>query len=241
GARFIVSPGFDPAVVDYCIAQKIPVFPGTTNPSEISAGVARGLTCLKFFPAEQSGGVAMLNALAGPFPGVTFMPTGGVSEANLGSYVRLKNVLACGGTWMVKPELIAAGDWAGITTLTRGAVLALHGFALAHLGLNAPNDRAAQETVNLISLFGFPAMPPYTESIFNGTAFETMKGNGRGTNGHVGIKTWDVERALAYCERHGFKAVTDSASWTGTPEKSPLRLIYLDREINGFAFHLVRA
>jgi 2-dehydro-3-deoxyphosphogluconate aldolase/(4S)-4-hydroxy-2-oxoglutarate aldolase len=107
--------------------------------------------------------------------------------------------------------------------------------------LNAPNDKAAQETVDLISLFGFPAMPPGNSSIFNGTSFETMKGKGRGTNGHVGIKTWDIERALAYVERFGFKPVMSSAAWTGEAEKSPLKIVYLDKEINGFAFHLTRA
>jgi 2-dehydro-3-deoxyphosphogluconate aldolase/(4S)-4-hydroxy-2-oxoglutarate aldolase len=240
GAKFIVCPGFDPALVDFCIAQKIPVFPGVSSPSEIMAGLAKGLTTLKFFPAEQSGGVGMLNAFAGPFPNVLFMPTGGVNEANIGSYVKLKNVLACGGSWMVRDDFIAGGNWAGITALCKTAVLALHGFTFAHVGINAADETDAAKTAALLELFGYPAIPG-NSSIFNGTAFEVMKKPGRGAKGHIGIKTWNVDRAAAYFARYGFNPVMETASWLGEPEKSPLKVVYLDKEINGFAFHLVRA
>ncbi len=121
GASFVVSPGFNPAVVDYCLERNMPVFPGVTSPTEVEMGLSRGLKVLKFFPAEASGGVAMLKALGAVYD-VRFMPTGGVSEKNVLSYLALKNVIACGGSWMVKPELIDQGKFEEIAKLTRTAV-----------------------------------------------------------------------------------------------------------------------
>ncbi|WP_422480098.1 bifunctional 4-hydroxy-2-oxoglutarate aldolase/2-dehydro-3-deoxy-phosphogluconate aldolase [Pleomorphochaeta sp. DL1XJH-081] len=121
GASFVVSPGFNPTVVDYCIEKGMPVFPGVTSPTEVEMGLARGLKVLKFFPAEASGGVAMLKALGAVYE-VRFMPTGGVSDKNVLSYLALKNVIACGGSWMVSPELIESGKFDEITEITRKAV-----------------------------------------------------------------------------------------------------------------------
>ncbi|MDR3312281.1 MAG: bifunctional 4-hydroxy-2-oxoglutarate aldolase/2-dehydro-3-deoxy-phosphogluconate aldolase [Spirochaetaceae bacterium] len=246
GAHFVVCPGFDPKVVDWCIDHQVPVFPGTSNPSEVSAGLARGLTTLKFFPAEQSGGVSMLNALAGPFPQVQFMPTGGISEANLGSYVRLKNVAACGGSWMVKPELVAAHDWEGITGLCRKAVAALHGFTFNHLGLNHADAAAGQRTTGLLSLLGFPVTKDGASSFFCGNGggdfFEVMKKPFLGTHGHVSLKTWNIDRALSYLAKQGFTPrLDDSAKWAGEPGNSPLLVVYLEPEVGGFAIHLNQA
>lgn len=122
GAKFIVSPGFDPEVVDYCISKGIVVVPGCITPSEVAQGVKRGLEVLKFFPAEQAGGVAMIKAMAAPYTGVKFMPTGGISAKNLADYLSFKKIVAVGGSWMVKADLIDAGDFAKITELTREAV-----------------------------------------------------------------------------------------------------------------------
>ena len=110
GAKFIVSPGFDPEIVDYCLKKEIPVFPGCITPSEIAQAVKRGLRTVKFFPAAQSGGVGMINALAAPYVGLKFMPTGGVNPKNLSEYLSCKSVIACGGSWMVKGELVRAGE-----------------------------------------------------------------------------------------------------------------------------------
>ena len=122
GAKFIVSPGFDPEVVDYCITKNIPVVPGCITPSEVSQGVKRGLEVLKFFPAGQAGGVAMIKAMAAPFTGVKFMPTGGINASNLSEYLAFNKVVACGGSWMVKADLINEGDFDQITKLTAEAV-----------------------------------------------------------------------------------------------------------------------
>ena len=122
GAKFIVSPGFDPEIVDYCIEKKIPVLPGCITPSEVAQGVKRGLKVLKFFPAEQAGGVAMIKAMAAPYTMVKFMPTGGISAKNLKDYLSFGKILCCGGSWMVKGDLIAAGEFEKIKQLTQEAV-----------------------------------------------------------------------------------------------------------------------
>lgn len=122
GAKFIVSPGFDPEIVDYCLKKEIPVFPGCITPSEIAQAVKRGLKVVKFFPAEQFGGVATIKALAAPYVGLKFMPTGGVSAKNLKDYLSCKSIIACGGSWMVKGDMIKAGEFDKIKSLTEEAV-----------------------------------------------------------------------------------------------------------------------
>ena len=121
GAKFIVSPGFDPEVVDYCLEKNIPVFPGCVTPSEIAQAVKRGLRVVKFFPAEQFGGVSTIKALAAPYAGIKFMPTGGINAGNLENYLNHKAIIACGGSWMVKGELVKDGKFDEIRRLTREA------------------------------------------------------------------------------------------------------------------------
>ena len=122
GAKFIVSPGFDPEIVDYCLEKEIPVFPGCITPSEVAQAVKRGLKVVKFFPAEQFGGVATIKAMAAPYVGLKFMPTGGVSAKNLESYLSCDKIIACGGSWMVKGDLVKAGKFDEIKNLTEEAV-----------------------------------------------------------------------------------------------------------------------
>jgi len=122
GAKFMVAPGFNPETVKHCQAKGVPMLPGVCTPSEIEMGLSLGVEILKFFPAEAAGGVNMLKALSAPYGKVKFVPTGGLTASNLPNYLAIKSVLACGGSWMVKDELIAAGDFAKITELTREAV-----------------------------------------------------------------------------------------------------------------------
>ncbi len=121
GAKFIVSPGFDPEIVDYCIERKLPVFPGCITPSEVAQAVKRGLKVVKFFPAEQFGGVSTIKALAAPYTMVRFMPTGGISAKNLKEYLSCDQILCCGGSWMVKGDLIKAGQFDRICEMTKEA------------------------------------------------------------------------------------------------------------------------
>lgn len=122
GAKFIVSPGFDPEIVDYCLENNIPVLPGCITPSEVAQAVKRGLKVVKFFPAEQAGGIAMIKAMAAPYTMVKFMPTGGINAKNLADYLSCDKILCCGGSWMVKGDMIKAGEFDKITAMTNEAV-----------------------------------------------------------------------------------------------------------------------
>ncbi len=124
GVDFIVSPGFNPTTVRYCQQRGMPIIPGVNNPSLVEQAMEMGLTTLKFFPAEPSGGLNMLKALTAVYP-VKFMPTGGVSPANVKDYLALKSVFACGGTWMVPSDLVDNQQWDEIGRLVRYAVAAL--------------------------------------------------------------------------------------------------------------------
>lgn len=122
GAKFIVSPGFDPEVVDYCRERGIPVCPGCVTPSEIAQAVKRGIQAVKFFPAEQNGGIAALRCLAEPYRMLKFMPTGGINAANLEEYLRFDRILCCGGSWIVREKMIRNGEFDKIQGLAREAV-----------------------------------------------------------------------------------------------------------------------
>lgn len=125
GASAIISPGTNPAVVEWCQANHVPVIPGCATPTEVEACMRMGLDFVKLFPAEVVGGVAMLKALAGPYGNMQFMPTGGVGVKNVESYLALKNVVCCGGSWMVPGNLLDAEDYAGIEALAREAAALL--------------------------------------------------------------------------------------------------------------------
>ena len=126
GAQFIVSPGYNEDVVRHCIEIDVPVLPGTVSPSEVTAAANHGLTVTKFFPAAQYGGLSTIKALAAPFVGHRFMPTGGVSTANVEEYLSCPSIIACGGTWMVKPELFADGDFSEVQRIATEAMEAVH-------------------------------------------------------------------------------------------------------------------
>ncbi|PMM35366.1 ketohydroxyglutarate aldolase [Vibrio splendidus] len=121
GVDFIVSPGFNPRTVQYCIDKGVAIVPGVNNPSLVEQAMEMGLRTLKFFPAEPSGGTGMLKALTAVYP-VKFMPTGGVSLKNVDEYLSIRSVLACGGTWMVPTNLIDEGKWDELGKLVRDAV-----------------------------------------------------------------------------------------------------------------------
>jgi 2-dehydro-3-deoxyphosphogluconate aldolase/(4S)-4-hydroxy-2-oxoglutarate aldolase len=122
GAQFIVSPGFNQKVVDWCLQNEVPVTPGVLTPTEIDMALDRELKILKFFPAEAMGGIATLKAIAAPYGGVKFIPTGGITRDNLADYLAQPSVHCCGGSWLVKANLISAGKFDEITQLTRDAM-----------------------------------------------------------------------------------------------------------------------
>lgn len=122
GAEFIVSPGTNPTVVDYCLTQHLTIFPGVCTPTEIETALAMGISVLKFFPAEPMGGVKFLKAICAPYRQVRFIPTGGIDTSNIGDYLAMPQVVACGGSWMVKPELMTSGEFGEIRQLAHTAI-----------------------------------------------------------------------------------------------------------------------
>lgn len=121
GAKFLVSPGLNPRIVKYCVEKGLLITPGCSNPSDIEQALENGLEVVKFFPAEPAGGLKMIKAMAAPYVGVKFMPTGGINAENVRDYLSYDRVLACGGSWMVKDSLIKDGDFDKITALAKEA------------------------------------------------------------------------------------------------------------------------
>lgn len=122
GAKFIVSPGLNPRIVKYCVEKGIVITPGCANASDMEQALENGLEVVKFFPAEPAGGLNMIKALAAPYVGLKFMPTGGISPKNVRDYLAYDRIIACGGSWMVKNDLVKAGDFAAITELAKECV-----------------------------------------------------------------------------------------------------------------------
>ena len=163
-------------------------------------------------------------------------PTGGINAKNLNSYLAFDKVLACGGSWMVKKELISSGQFDKIRELTREAVQTMLGFSLKHIGINCADAREAEQTADSFArLFGF-AKDPRDVSFFAGTAVEAMNTKGRGTMGHIAIGTNSVERAKNYLELLGCKFDETTCKY----ENGALSFIYLAEEIGGFAVHLTK-
>ncbi|MGE0131620.1 MAG: bifunctional 4-hydroxy-2-oxoglutarate aldolase/2-dehydro-3-deoxy-phosphogluconate aldolase [Blastocatellales bacterium] len=122
GAEFIVSPGTNLTVVEHCLSNGVTIFPGVCTPTEVEMALSKGVDVLKFFPAEPMGGVKFLQAICAPYRNVRFIPTGGIDTKNIGQYLALPQVVACGGSWMVKPELFETGDFAKVKQLASEAV-----------------------------------------------------------------------------------------------------------------------
>ena len=236
GAKFIVSPGLNPKVVQYCVEKNIVIIPGVTNPSGIEQALALGLEVVKFFPAEASGGLSAIKALAGPFPKIKFMPTGGINENNICEYLAFSKIIACGGTWMVKESLIQQGEFEKIEALTREAMRTVFGFQVKHVGVNCENGAEANSSADRASqLFGF------TKKVGNSSIFadgiEFVKTPYLGAKGHIAIGTNDVPGAMEYLKSLGVAFNQDSEKY----KENQLISVYLEEEISGFAVHLVQS
>ncbi len=237
GAKFIVSPGLNPKVVKYCVDKNIPITPGTNSPSEIETAIEFGLEVVKFFPAEQSGGIAKIKAMAAPYVNMKFMPTGGINAKNLISYLDFPKVIACGGSWMVPGDLIANGEFDKIEELTREAVKTMLGFEIAHVGVNTASEADAVKAAERFGfIFGMPVKNG-NSSVFAGSAVEFMKEPYLGKNGHIAIRTNYIERAVNYLST--VLGVEFDESSAKRDAKGALKAIYMKEEIGGFAVHLV--
>lgn len=239
GAKFIVSPGFNPKVVSWCLENGIVPTPGCTSPSEIEQALELGLECVKFFPAEQSGGIAKIKALSAPYGNLKFIPTGGINSNNLSDYIKNRKILACGGSFMVKEEFIENGEWDKIVSLTKEAVKTMLNFKLAHIGINSENEESAVSAAKtMAALLNLPITKESEKSVFTGTDFEFMKKKGPGTMGHIGISTPNVDRAVYHLSKKGIVFDESSAQFNSDNTR---KFIYVKDEIAGFAVHFVQA
>jgi len=236
GAKFIVSAGFNPKVVDYCVENHIPVTPGINSPTQVEMALEKGLEVVKFFPAEASGGLSMIKSMSAPYTNVKFIPTGGINQNNLCSYLSNKKIHACGGSWMVKANLISSGNFDEITRITKEAISTMLGFEFAHLGINEENNDRALNSANLFSqMFNFPVKEG-NSSIFAASSFEVMKTKYLGEHGHIAISTNDIDRAIFYLKIKDISVLSETAK----EKEGQLKSIYLDKEISGFAIHLLQ-
>ena len=238
GAKFIVSPGFNPEIVKACIEKGVPVYPGCSSPTDIEAALALGLKTVKFFPAENIGGIAAIKAMSGPYGDLTFIPTGGINANNINEYLNFPKVIACGGSWMVDPKLIESGDFAAITKLTREAVNLMLGYTLAHVGINCDDEPQTHVVAKLFCrLFGVEYKPG-NSAVFAGSIIEAMTPlPGRGVNGHIAIGTNYIERAMYQLETQGVKFRDETVK---KDAKGNIKAVYLDLDLNGFAVHLIQ-
>lgn len=236
GAKFIVSPGLNPAVVGYCVENHIPVLPGCANPSDIETAMSFGLDTVKFFPAEAAGGINFIKAISAPYGGMKFVPTGGINEKNLMDYLSFPKVRAAGGSWMVPGDAVKAKDWNRVTELTRQAVKVMLGLKLEHIGINSGSpEKALADAKALCALTGL-ALKEGNFSVFAGSEYECMKKAGRGANGHIALSTPNLMRAKWHLEQRGVEFDEDSL----TVRDGRPAIVYMKNEIAGFAIHLLQ-
>jgi 2-dehydro-3-deoxyphosphogluconate aldolase/(4S)-4-hydroxy-2-oxoglutarate aldolase len=236
GAKFCVAPGLNPKVVKHCLDSGIPFAPGVSSASEIEQALELGLDFVKFFPAEQAGGLPYIKSVCAPYSTMRFMPTGGVSADNLNTYLAFKKIVCCGGSWIVPAKLLDEEDWAGITKLCREAIDKMLGFTMVHVGLNCANPEEAESVADKFgAAFGFEKKVG-NSSVFSSTYMEMMKKPFKGTYGHIAIATNSVKRAIYQLKMRGFEA--DESSFKYNAE-GIMNVAYLKDEFGGFAVHLV--
>ncbi len=236
GANFIVSPGLNPKVVEYCQERGIPVLPGCVTPTEIMMAMELGLDTVKFFPANVYGGLSAMKALSGPFPNMKFVPTGGVSASNLAEYLAAPFIHAVGGSWLCAKADVNAGKFDAITAYCRQARDAVLGFELAHIGINTQDQDASMSICTALNqAFNLPIKQGNSSNFVSG-GIEVMNSPYLGTNGHIAIRTNSIPRALVELEAKGFKVDPTTAKFKG----DKMVAVYLEQEFGGFAVHLLQ-
>ena len=215
GAKFIVSPGFDEAVVRWCVENGVAVTPGCVTPTEI---------------------MAAMKALSGPFGGIKFIPTGGVNGQNIGEFIAAPFIHAVGGSWVCPKADIAAGNFEKITELCKQARAAALGFEVAHIGVNCEDAAAASAVCEKLNeAFDLPVKDG-SSSMFASSGIEVMKSMFKGKNGHIAIRTNSVELAVAELAKKGFAYDESSAKY----KNGRMTVAYLKDEFGGFAVHLLQ-
>ena len=236
GASFIVSPGFNDSIANWCLDNDILITPGCVTPTEIDHALAFGINILKFFPASVYGGINGCAALYGPYRMVKFVPTGGIGLNNLSDYVDKPYIHAIGGGWLCPTKDILNKRYDQIAQTVKASIDKLLGLELAHIGINTDGEKKAEAIAGeLGSIFGFDVKLG-SSSNFVGSSFEIVKGAGIGQYGHIAVRTNNIDRAEYYLKQRGYE-VDD----TTVKEKDGKRIaVYLKNEIGGFGVHLLQ-
>ncbi len=236
GSQFLVSPGLDPEIVEYCNEKGYLITPGTANPSDLNHAVKLGLEVVKFFPAEAAGGLKMIKSMAAAYTSLKFMPTGGISAANLNSYLEYNKIICCGGSWMVPGKLIDEGKFDEIVALCKEAVATMLGLEMVHVGINTEDEATAMALAERFNkLFNFP-IDNHNSAVFASKGIEVRKQMFLGKNGHIAIATNYMDRAINYIEAMGGEFDYETA----VEKNGKITSIYLKEEFGGFAVHLVQ-
>lgn len=200
GAKFIVTPGFNPEMIAYIKSLGIPMMPGAATPGEMEQAMSMGLTNIKFFPAEANGGVAKLKALAGPYQAAKWMPTGGVNAKNLNDYLSFDRIIACGGTWLATGADIAENNWDGITKKCKEAIKVMLGLELRKICIYGDSANAEKNAKFVSSLFGFDCTETECGVQAGCVCFGKEESDAKGC---IVVGTNNGNRAMAYLKRMG--------------------------------------
>ncbi len=237
GAQFLVSPGLNKEVVRYGNAVGVEMLPGIATPSELEQAMELGVTCVKFFPAEQAGGVKAIKAMGGPYKNVGFVPTGGIGLTNLADYFACENVVACGGTYMLGKHL-ERHEWDEISALCKKSVQLMLGLQLSHVGVClAENEDAEAVACQAASLLQLEIQKSKADSYFVDTGLEIVQHTAYGGKGFIAYSTPCLERTVRYLNAVGsrFRRGSEKRDKSGR-----LKSICFEQEIAGLAVQLVQ-
>ena len=232
GAKFVVTPGFNPKVVDRAIEVGMPIFPGCCSPSDLDMLHERGLRVGNFFPCEQAGGIPLLQALSAPYPFVRFIPTGGINLSNLRSYLSYNKTLCCGGSFVATPEDLKEDKFDNITRKAKEAVDVIMDLTLDCFTRYVEKNEESEASRTVGKISGLPL----SEGMYSGMGIEVDGSGKRKGIGCVTFKTGDVERALYYLQRRG--CTVDKSSIVS--DGNHIKEVYLLDEIAGVECKLIR-
>lgn len=232
GAKYIVTPSFNPKVVDRCIELGVPIFPGCSNPTDIEQAYERGLRVVKFFPAELLGGVNMLKALSAPYPFMRFIPTGGIREDNLNDYLGFNKVLCCGGTYVVDENLLKQKKFQEITRIARESVNKMLDIKLDHVAINT-DMKTGTELLKTFSKLSGEVYQPTEDKV---CGIEVVRENHNGNIGHIAFSSSNLERCIYYLAQRGF--TVDMS--TIVKENGKISKLHLAGDNAGFTIQLIK-
>lgn len=235
GANFIVTPGFNKKIVEYCLDMKIMIIPGCSTPTEIEQAIELGLDIVKFFPAEASGGVNKIKALSAPYTQMTFMPTGGINENNLLDYLSIDKVVACGGSFMCTNDMIIQKQWEIIENNTNNCIQKLVNIKFDHIEINAEDEKNKTLIIQLLKDLFFASKIVRNDHTSIIEQIKIVHVEDYKKNGCIVLSTPNINRAIYYLEKKGF-----SFDFTSLDDsKDNKDSIYLKEEILGFEIKLL--